>query len=139
MAALALLAVTVALNMQDGGIKTLSQDVNLFIYLSLLRYCQKANVNVGEIQYLTISTMWDFIGLLLLLRLPPGTKDTRARSGATGHRSPASLKSISWRLTEGKGKQPGSIAHSFQRASSPSILQDFSPCQCLEGRKTGLR
>lgn len=70
LAPLAQLAVTVVLNMQDGGIKTLSQDVNLPIYLSLLQYCQKANVSVGEIQHLTISTMWDFIGVLLLLRLP---------------------------------------------------------------------
>lgn len=64
------LAITVALNMQDGSIETLSQDVNLFIYLSLLQYCQKANVCVGEIQHRTISTMWDFISVQLLLWLP---------------------------------------------------------------------
>lgn len=65
-----------------------------------------------------------------------GTKDTRTRSGrATGHCSPASLKLISWRPTGGKRKQLGNIAHTFQCAPSQAVLHDFSPCQCLEGRK----
>lgn len=75
MAPSAQLAITVALNMQDGGIKSLSQDVNQFIYLSLLQYCQKANVS--------ISTMWDFISVLLLLWLPlwhQRHKDTKEQS-----------------------------------------------------------
>lgn len=44
----ALLAITVAPKIQDGGAKTLSQDVNSFIYLSLLQSAQRANVSRGE-------------------------------------------------------------------------------------------
>lgn len=77
----ALLAITVAPKIQDGGAKSLSQDVNSFIYLSLLQ-SYKTSVG-GEIQYLTISTMWDFIGALLLLLLLPcphqGHEDTEGQ------------------------------------------------------------
>lgn len=80
----ALLAITVAPKIQNGGTKTLSQGVNSFIYLSLLQSAQRVNVSRGGggIQHLTISTIWDFIGALLLLLLPrrhQGHEDTEGQ------------------------------------------------------------
>lgn len=115
-----------------------------FIYLSLLQSCQRENISgVGEGFNTSQSATY---GILLVrccccccCRLA-GTKDTRTRSGrATGHRSPASLKSISWQPTGGKRKHPGSLARTLQSAFSRSILYVFSPCQLLEGPDPGLR
>lgn len=88
--------------------------------MSFLQNCQTANVSAEGKN--NTSQLAPF-GTLLVRCCFCGTKDTRTRRGrATGHRSPASLKLISWRPSGGKRKQPCNIAHTFQSAPSQSEL-----------------
>lgn len=117
-------------------------SIHLFIchfYDAVRERTSAQGVGVGEIQHLTVGTMWNFIGALLLLPLPgrhQGHKDTEGQSGWPPLTRVVKVDKLA--ADGGERAQPGSLSHTFRGSFSRSAFYLFSPPRLWEGRDPGL-